>query len=299
MSEKKDYSEYGLTKEIVRHYLSRIAWRRQTQLEQKENFDEKYPEDVLTAFLVSGIQYFDKQIVLARRMELVGFKPYQSFANGQAQLFHPRIPGRRYLIGADCATGKQIGTDTDYAAAALIDLETGEDMAGYHARVRPEDFAQDLADLGTYYNNAVIAVERTGDGGTCILALQGDCKYGAIYSHREWWKRRKNTRIMEFEGFPTTVKTRPVALNKLNAFIMDFPELIWDRDFLDECITFVRNEKGIPAAAPGAHDDRVSARWIAYYVRLVLLGYYDPLSAASEKYTSSGRMVTAGVSPNV
>ena len=271
--------------------LKQIAWRRVTMIDQRGNFFEKYPEDPITAFLVTGKQYFDRDILIARKMELTNFKPYRTYDNGNARFFHPRIPGRRYLIGVDCATGREVSSeDTDYAAAVCIDLETGEEMAAYRAKVRPEDLAQDVADIGTYYNNAVVAVERTGDGGTCILALQGECKYGAIYKHKEWFKRQRQ-KVIELEGFPTTPKTRPVALNKLNAFIMDHPELIWDEKFIDEALVFVRDEKGKPQATQGAHDDRVSARWIAYYCRLVLLGYYDPLNAQSEKYTSADRLV--------
>src|SRR5262245_9763785 len=271
-----------LDNEITLEDLERIAWRRKVKLQQRGNFDEKYPEDVITAFLVAGNQYFSRQILIARKMELFNYKPNTVLRQGEGAIFHQRIPGRRYLVGADIATGRTVSSEeTDWNAAACIDLETGEEVAMLHAHSTPEEFAYDLADIGTYFNNAEIAVERTGDGGTTILTLKGECRYGAVYRHKDWWKRER--KIVEVEGFPTTVKTRPIALNKLNRFVSDFPDLMWDVGFFNEALTFVRNEKGIPAAAPGAHDDRVSCRWIAYYVRQVLLGYYDPIGAASER----------------
>jgi hypothetical protein len=291
-----EYKKVGLTRDIVRHYLGRIAWRRQLKLEQRGNFDEKYPEDPITAFLVAGQQYFDRELLIARKRELVNFKPFQTFANGEAKLFHPRIATRRYLIGADAATGRTVSSDnTDYCAASVHDIETGEEMAAYRSRVTPQDFAFDLADLGRYYNNAIIAVERTGDGGTTILTLQGDCRYTAIYRHRDWIKRERKLKWLDVEGFPTTGKTRPIALNILNHFIMEHPDLIWDAEFINEALVFVRDEKGRPAAATGAHDDTVSCRWIAHYVRLVLLGYLDPLNSKTEKYTAAD--LVTGVSP--
>ena len=283
-----------LSLETIMRFIGKIAWRRQQKLAQKDNFDEKYPEDWLSAFLVSGKSYFDKATLLARRIELLTFKPFKTMSNGEAKLFRPRVAHRRYVIGADAATGRTVSSaDTDNCAAAVIDLESGEDMAGYCAHVRPEDFAYDLADLGTYYNNAEIAVERTGDGGTTILTLAGDCQYGNIYKHKEWHQRDKT--VVEVEGFPTTRKTRPIALNFLNSFIIDHPELIHDARFLQEALVFTRDEKGIPRGANGSHDDTVSARWIAYYVRQVLLGYHVPWEAKTEKYVDAGRIIaTAG-----
>jgi hypothetical protein len=294
---EEDYTQLGLTREIVRKYLGKIAFRRQAKLEQRGNFDEKFPEDVLTAFLVTGKQYFDKDIVIARKLELVGFRPFQKFGNGEALLFHPRIPGRRYVMGVDCITGKAIGEEnTDNAAAVVLDLETGEEMAGYCAQVWPQDMAYDVADLGRYYNTAVIAVERTGEGGTCILVLQGELGYPSLYVHKEW-TRRKQEKLKALEGFPTTPKTRPIALNFLNRFVMDHPDLIWDEQFLNEALVFVRDPRGIPKAATGARDDRVSARWIAHYARLVLLGYYNPLDEerGKVKYESADRLTTTGI----
>ena len=285
------FAQLKLTKdpERMKAVLRRLAWRRATKLAQRGNFDEKYPEDPITAFLVTGNQYFDREILIARKRELIGFKPYQVFSNGQARIFWPKVPGRRYLIGADPATGRQISKeDTDYATGVVLDVDTGEEMAAFRARVTPQDLAYDLSELGQYFNNALIAVERTGDGGTTILTLNGECSYGAIYKHREWWKRQRQTKIVDFEGFPTTGKTRPVALNFVHQHVQEHPDLIWDTKFLDEALVFVRDEKGKPQAAEGAHDDTVSCRWIAHAVRRVLLGWWDPLNYKGVRYAETG-----------
>src|ERR1039457_979699 len=116
------YKKLGLTPELVRRYLPKIAFRRQQQLEQRGNFEEKYPEDAITAFLVSGAQFFDKEIVLARKRELTLFKPAAILRGGQGQIFHPRVPGARYVIGADVASGRTVSsTDTDYNAGVCLE----------------------------------------------------------------------------------------------------------------------------------------------------------------------------------
>ena len=285
---KKIRAELGA--EVGWNAVRKISWRRQAVIEQRGNFDEKYPEDPITAFLLSGNAYFDKDVLVARKRELFGYKPFRVYSNGEAQLFKRVIPNRRYVIGADVATGRTISSDdTDYCAAVVLDLETGEEVGAYRARVTPYDFALDLDDLGRYFNSAVIAVERTGDGGTTILALQGECKYGAIYKHKDWHKRER--KVVEFEGFPTTPKTRPIALNFVNQHILDHPDLIWDEQFINEALIFVRDEKGVPRAQAGGHDDRVSARWIGHAARRALLGWWDAASAKSERYISSDQLL--------
>lgn len=273
---------------IVRQYLDKIAWRRQAKKDfPGVEFDEKYPESWITAFVVSGKSYFDRDILAARRMELVGFKPHQTFHGGQAKFFFKRIPGRRYVVGADTASGKQISErELDNCAAVVYDLETGEEQASYCANVRPEDFAFDLADIGRYYNDAPILVERNQDGGTTILVLAGECRYPAVMKTKEWIKRER--KIVEFDGYQTNVRTRPIALNFLNRAVKEDPQLIWDIDFIDEALVFVRDATGKPCATPGAHDDRVMCRAIGQAARAMLLNYY-PLQG-SEKYVDASHM---------
>lgn len=285
-----------LSRDVIRQFLDKIAWRRKMKIEQRANFDEKYPEDPITAFLVTGNAYFDKDITIARKRELIGYKPWKVYDSGACKLFRKMVPGRRYLVAADVATGRQIRENvTDFCAAVVGDLETGEEFASYRARVTPQDLAFDLDELGRYYNNAMIAVERTGDGGTTMLVLRGECQYANIYQHVEWFRRDKKRQLMKFEGFPTTGKTRPIALNFVSQFLLEHPELIWDSTFLDECLTFVRDERGIPAAAPGSHDDTVSARWIFHFVRRVQLGWLVPWEMKSQRYLAPDQITEENV----
>jgi hypothetical protein len=279
--------------EIIRRYLGRISWRRRTQLRQRANFDEKFPEDAITAFLVSGNQYFDKSILIQRKKELINFQPWKSKKIGEdgwLRMFYPRKANRRYVIGADISKGIMIKSDDpDYQTGAVIDVETGESMATYRARVPAYDFAFDLAELGEYYNNAVIAPERSSEGGVVVLTLAGECQYNGIYKHRDWHRRQKKV-LMDFEGFPMNLKTRPIALNTLNQFLMQEPHLVHCKQLINECFTFVRDEKGVPAGSTGCHDDVVMAYAIAYQVRRVLLGWWIPWESAAEKYISSDRI---------
>lgn len=261
--------------------LRQIAWRRKKLISLRHNFAEKYPEDDLTCFLVQGNSYFDKEILRQRYLELVNRPPLEKYK--KLEIYKRRVKNRRYVIAADVATGKAAGSYLDWSAAVVLDLETGEEVASYRAQISEEEYAWDLADLGKLYNNAIIAVERTGYGGTTIMTLEVMCQYTNLYKHKEWWKRDKSKTI-EFLGFPTTGKTRPIALNRVKFFVQQSPELVHDILFVQEALTFVIDDKGKPAAAEGAHDDTVMCRAIGHYIRMVLLGYLDPLAVPSESY---------------
>lgn len=277
--------------------MQQVAFRRAKKVALRHNFDEKYPEDPITCFLLSGNAFFDKDILRARMLELQTFKPYGQTGNGEFIILKNRVKGRSYVVGADPASGRTVNsTDTDFSSAKVLDLDTGEEVGCYRARLAPQDFALDLANIGRYFNNALIAVERGtaadsgGEGGTVIMTLAHDCKYSNIYKHREWIKREKKAKsIIEIEGMPMNGKTRPVALNRLKFFVENEPDKIWDLRMIHQMLQFIRDERGRPAGAEGQHDDDVLAAAIAHYARSVVLGYMSPEVARAEKYGATPR----------
>jgi hypothetical protein len=275
-------------RKLARLTLEQVAFRRAKKLSLRHNFEEKYPEDPLTAFLISGKGFFDTDILRIRRMELVNYEPFGQMSDGRVVFHKQPIATRSYVVGADPASGKTVTSeDTDFSAAKVLDIDTGMEVASYMARIAPEDFANDLADLGKYYNNAMIAVERGtaadsgGEGGSVLMTLINDCQYSNIYQHKEWLKAQKQTILLP--GLPMTSKTRPIALNRFKFMLENDPEKIVDIRTIDQMLSFVRDERGRPAGASGTHDDMVMATAIAHYVRGVVLGYITP-EFKREKY---------------
>ena len=276
--------------------LEQIAFRRAKKKSLRHNFDEKYPEDAITCFLIQGTGFFDREVLRARYLELQSYKPLQSRGNGVLKIFFKRIPGRQYCIGADPASGLQITSESsDYSSAVVLDVDTGEQMAAYRSKLPPEDFALDLVDLGALYNNATIAVERGtaadagGDGGTVIMTIKNQ-KYMNLYKHKEHWKDKRKKQTGQFmiqDGLPMTGRTRPIALNKFKFIVDNYPELIHDKRTIEQCLVFTRNEKGRPEASPGNHDDDVMCNAIGQLCRHAILGNYDPLISQAEKYGST------------
>ncbi len=278
-------------KKLVKQFkldMEQVTWRRKKMISLRlKEFREKYAEDPISCFIASGQKFFDDEIIFERFQSLKEFIPYFHSEDGYTTIFKKRVKGRKYVIGADPARGVLVtGTDTDFCAAKVIDLETGEDVAAYRARIAPEDFGLILADLGRIYNDATIGVERTGDGHTVMLALAEE-GYHNIYRHREWADKYKKDpdAVIEMPGWPATMITRPVACNRAAEYVRSYPENLYDKSFLKEAQTFVRDpKKGRPEAQEGTHDDTVSAFYIAHYIRLVALGYLDPLMMSKEIY---------------
>ena len=261
-----------------------IAWRREKIESLRHNFMEKYPEDDITCFLVTGNMFFEKEILMYRYKELQSYKPKKQF--NKFKVFKEAVRHKRYIIGADPASGLPVTSENpDYSAAVVIDQETGEEMAAYRYHVLPQEFGQDLVEMAQLYNNAEIAVERMQEGGTVIQTITGEHQYWNVYKHKDWWKKDwQNTK--EIVGFPTNQRNRPLALNRIQWFVAESPHLIHDIDFVREALTFIREEKkGKPEATPGSHDDTVMCRAIAAYVRHVRLGLFDPtIMRQKEKY---------------
>lgn len=275
---------------------AQIAWRRQKLESLRHNFAEKYPEDDVSCFIVSGNSFFEKEIVAKRIRELSNFVPLET--RNKFVRFQNPIKHRRYIIGADPAEGIPITTENpDYSAAVIIDQDTGEEVLAYRAHVLPEEFAEHLVELAHEYNDAQIAVEFRSSGPSVIMYITYQLGYWNMYKHMDWYRKvqlsetvtkahtQQQNRLKEKLGFPTDTRNRPIALNRARWFVSNMPHLIWDIQYLKECSSFIYNEKGKPEAQKGAHDDTVLARAIAYYARAVANGDITPESIRKrEKY---------------
>lgn len=276
--------------------LKQIAWRRSKIISLRGRFFEKYPEDAQTCFLTSGDTFFDRDSLreILKRVETE--TPEDSYRD--TIIYRKRIPGRRYLIGVDCAEGKTVSAAlSDYSAAVVMDIDTGEEVAAYRSKQPPEQVAEDVIALAERYNNALLGIERNGPGASVIIHAQKHLRYGNIYYHKEWFREKKTASgsIGYAAGWPTNVRTRPISLNKLAMMLREAPEFWHDLTFVTEALNFVWRPKSrgnaalaigprIPQGAPGVNDDTVMARAIAAMVRLVQLGYWDPIDSPSERY---------------
>jgi len=168
----------------------------------------------------------------------------------------PPALGRRYLVALDPSGG---GSEGDYSAAEVVDLETGLQCAEFAGHVGGLELAQMVTALAAEYNGATLVVERNNHG-TGVLALaETVCGYGKVY--------RQNGQ----PGWLTTSVSRPAVLGRLGAALVEEPRRFMSVKLLAECRTFVRLPNGSTGARAGLHDDRVMAMAIGLAARDELL----------------------------
>lgn len=250
---------------------------------------QEYPETPEEAFIVSGSPYFDNERIVnyARKAidpiqtghldfsievkDALRLGQYQRLqesvpeftedSNGALKIYELPKSHKAYTIGGDVAEGIEGG---DYSVLYVIDNKSLKCVAKYRERLSPDQFVHKAFVLGLWYNFAYLGVEVNKDGlwvNTELFKLG----YPHLY-FREAIDDITN-RVSPKVGFRTDERTRPYILSELQKMLFNFSDIWLDRDFLNECLTFVKNKIGRPEAMSGKNDDIVMSAAIAYEIR--------------------------------
>lgn len=211
-------------------------------------FEQEYPEDDVSCFLVSGERVIDPMSIMEHKANVT---PMIGTKDG-FRIYHKPDKSKIYVCGADVSEG----ISKDWSFGVIMEMRTREVVATVRGKWKPEDFADKLAYLCRQYAAPgkpppELAVERNNHGHTVLYRLNEHCKYENIFLHDD-----------ERLGWKTTSITRPMMIDELidaveNKFIKVNDEII-----LDECLTLV-DDKGKIQAASGKNDDGVIATAIA------------------------------------
>jgi hypothetical protein len=283
---------------VSRHGLDalQIKWRRAQMRELGRLFQQEYPEDWETCFIVSGQSFFEKAII--NDLFQSARDPIEERWNGDLRIWTRPIPGRRYIIGADVAEGIKGG---NWSMAGFLDAESGEQVAALRGHWTPEEFARRMVLIAHEYsgeNNAeypLLAVERNNHGHSCLNTLANTYNYPNLYYHREYDARGKEAPTL---GFPTTPKTRPIMLDDLREAVEKRYMVAHDRIMLDECRTFGPNDRGKYEALNDAEDDTIFGWGIAWQIRQASVrrgeASISPSYEASMQAAQSARVFPSG-----
>jgi hypothetical protein len=235
--------------------LEQIGYRRRIRANFRGMARQEYAEDEESCFRASGESVFEVEAIEGRLATAP--EPAERRRNGELEIWLPPCKGRHYVLAVDPAGG---GSDGDYSAAEVLDLETGMQCAEFAGHMGGLELARVVADLAAEYNRAWVVVERNNHGSGVLAHLETSCKYERIYGQGGQ------------AGWLTTSMSRPAVLGRLDAALAEAPGCFMSRRLLAECRSFVRLPNGRTGARSGTHDDRVMAMAIGLGARAELLG---------------------------
>jgi hypothetical protein len=235
--------------------LEQIGYRRQIRADFRGLARQEYAEDCDACFLASGDSIFEMAAIEARLATVT--EPIEVRLRGELEVWLPPLKGKQYLVAVDPSGG---GSEGDYSAAEVLELETGLQCAEFAGHVGGLELARVVTALAEEYNQAWLVVERNNHGSGVLALIESVCGYGRVYKQDGQ------------AGWLTTSVSRPAALGRLNAALVEEPECFQSRKLLAECRSFVRRPDGGSGAKPGTHDDRVMAMAIGLGARAELMG---------------------------
>jgi hypothetical protein len=240
-------------RQLVRDHNLRpeqIGYRRQIQRNFRGLAKQEYAEDPTACFLASGTCFFETAAIDERLRSIQN--PVEERHNGALHIWLTPQAGREYLVAVDPAGG---GISGDFTAIEVIDLGSGLQCAESCSRLTPLETAREAAALAREYRGALLAVERNNQGEAVLAHLRATCRYERIFQ------------VEQRDGWLTTSVTRPYMLGKLDAALVESPNLFASERLLRECRSFVRHAGGRVEAQAGEHDDCVMAMALALAVR--------------------------------
>ena len=238
-------------KELYNLDLEQLYWRRLTIKNKCKNdlnfFRQEYPASPEEAFLITGRPVFNREKIveymplckIPLRGDLVLVEEpkeklkFEVNSLGKLRIWKHPEKGNRYSIGADPAEGLATG---DPQSAQIFDKKNYEQVAEWHGKVRPDDFAYILKDIAKYYNDGLIVPESNNP---TTLSYLKDIYY-RIYYRKEINKRNnKTTREL---GYRTTSRTKPILIDEFNKLFEEDELIINSKETLTEMSHFVKED---------------------------------------------------------
>ena len=177
-------------------------------------------------------------------------------------------PNCLYMISADPALGLTKKGDPDSCAAKVFETMSWTEVACAEGKWNTHEFGMILNWLGRYFNMALIGVERNTHGEAVLNTLEFEAMYPqavgehmgpGIYYHTEWDDRITKQEPTRKPGWPTTTKTKTLALDMLAYGLISGQITIRDAKTIAQMMRFVHLPDGKYGGEAGSHDDNVLA----------------------------------------
>jgi hypothetical protein len=263
-----------------------LNWRKNT-IQNKCQGDEmlfmqEYPSTPEEAFISSGrpkfsIKALKKYQTITKEpirrgylIEQEGELKFLDDDKGYLSIWREPEPDMFYAVGADVAEGLVQG---DYSSAYVGDGEF-DLVAKWHGHIDPDLFGTELVKLAKYYNNAYLGVESNNHGLTTLTTIKKEEYWNVFFSKS--YDKIADTMTQKL-GWQTTIRTKPLMIDKLAQFVREHYLGIYDDELIGEMFTYIIEDNGKTNAQVGCHDDMVMS--CAILLQLLLEGkgeFYVP-----------------------
>jgi hypothetical protein len=263
-----------------------LNWRKYT-IQNKCQGDEllflqEYPSTPEEAFISSGrpkfsIKALRKYQTITKPAERRGYLiegeeglKFLDDDKGYISIWREPEPDMFYAIGADVAEGLVEG---DYSSAYVGNNEF-DLVAKWHGHIDPDLYGTELVKLAKYYNNAYLGVESNNHGLTTLTTIKKEEYWNVFFSKN--YDKIADTMTQKL-GWQTTIRTKPLMIDKLAQFVREHYLGIYDDELVGEMFTYIIEDNGKTNAQVGCHDDMVMS--CAILLQLLLEGkgeFYVP-----------------------
>lgn len=160
---------------------------------------------------------------------------------GLISVFKQAVIGRKYVGFADVAEG--VGQDE--SALVVFDWQTGEQVAEISGNIAPDEFALLCVELCKEYRNAFLGIESNAVGQAVVLKVKE-------LGYRQYEQAGKL-------GWKTTLGNKGLMVAELDESIRKQMIRLVSQKAIEQCLSFIRDDRGRLGASVGAHDDLVIA----------------------------------------
>jgi hypothetical protein len=169
------------------------------------------------------------------------------------EVYQPPLLGRLYAVGVDPAEGNPTSDDS---ALTVLDVATGEEVAAISGKFQPSVIAGYADQIGRYYNNAGLMVERNNHGHAVLLWLEEHSRLKRLPGHDEkpGWLSSRLGKTLLYNDLADCFRDEDTILHSFDTY------------------TQLASIEGATLRAPtGEHDDRADSYALAHAGRAAMM----------------------------
>ena len=223
-------------------------------------------------FTTSGNTVFDPELLSYYEKTFLSEPLEKRGIEGNLHIWEYPDYTRKYMIVADVARGDS----KDYSAFHIIDIEESKQIGEFKGQIGTKEYGHMLVAIATEYNNALLVIENANIGWNTIQIVidkgynnlyyspKGDAGTSAEAFLAKGYDVTDTSKMVP--GFTMSMKTRPLTIGKLDAYMREKSVTIQGKRTLEELRTFIW-KNGRAEAQTGYNDDLVMSLATGCYVR--------------------------------